>query len=220
MEVQWVGVEPPRLGPPRTAVGLVFSILLGNVYLSLCVTSLYVVHRHYPQLMCIIPPHPFFYENFMFVCFLTPYWVLKTCASISLCFACYTEQRCCVFWHWPSSASDLHTCLLRLCLLCRNLASEKGFCFGELTGLLTIRSYFLFFWRLRVSSHEQNVLLVLPGDTERTRLKQIELRRVLQTNSSVLSVIHILGLDWDCMSTNGNVSRIKLPLWYKSCVRL
>ncbi|XP_041808898.1 sodium channel, voltage-gated, type IV, beta b [Chelmon rostratus] len=29
MEVQWVGVEPPRLGPPRTAVGLVFSILLG-----------------------------------------------------------------------------------------------------------------------------------------------------------------------------------------------
>ncbi|XP_070774045.1 sodium channel, voltage-gated, type IV, beta b [Enoplosus armatus] len=29
MEVQWVGVEPPRLGPPHTAVGLIFSMLLG-----------------------------------------------------------------------------------------------------------------------------------------------------------------------------------------------
>nr|XP_046267795.1 sodium channel, voltage-gated, type IV, beta b [Scatophagus argus]XP_046267797.1 sodium channel, voltage-gated, type IV, beta b [Scatophagus argus] len=29
MEVQWVGVEPPRLGPPHTAVGLIFSVLLG-----------------------------------------------------------------------------------------------------------------------------------------------------------------------------------------------
>ncbi|XP_010730137.1 sodium channel, voltage-gated, type IV, beta b [Larimichthys crocea] len=29
MEVQWAGVEPLRLGPPHTAVGLIFSILLG-----------------------------------------------------------------------------------------------------------------------------------------------------------------------------------------------
>ncbi|KAF1378744.1 hypothetical protein PFLUV_G00193690 [Perca fluviatilis] len=29
MEVQWVGVEFPRLGPPHTAVGLIFSMLLG-----------------------------------------------------------------------------------------------------------------------------------------------------------------------------------------------
>ncbi|XP_044079596.1 sodium channel, voltage-gated, type IV, beta b isoform X1 [Siniperca chuatsi] len=29
MEVQWVGVEPQRLGPPHTAVGLIISMLLG-----------------------------------------------------------------------------------------------------------------------------------------------------------------------------------------------
>uniref|UniRef100_UPI0037E8BAD7 sodium channel, voltage-gated, type IV, beta b n=1 Tax=Semicossyphus pulcher TaxID=241346 RepID=UPI0037E8BAD7 len=29
MEVQWVGVKPPRLGPPHTAIGLIFSLLLG-----------------------------------------------------------------------------------------------------------------------------------------------------------------------------------------------
>ncbi|XP_049447136.1 sodium channel subunit beta-4-like [Epinephelus fuscoguttatus] len=29
MEVQWVGVEPLRLGPPHTALGLIFSVLLG-----------------------------------------------------------------------------------------------------------------------------------------------------------------------------------------------
>ncbi|TDH04777.1 hypothetical protein EPR50_G00136300 [Perca flavescens] len=29
MEVQWVGVEVPRLGPPHRAVGLIFSMLLG-----------------------------------------------------------------------------------------------------------------------------------------------------------------------------------------------
>ncbi|XP_051258175.1 sodium channel, voltage-gated, type IV, beta b [Dicentrarchus labrax] len=29
MEVQWVGVEPPRLGPPHTAVRLILSMLLG-----------------------------------------------------------------------------------------------------------------------------------------------------------------------------------------------
>ncbi|XP_031713430.1 sodium channel, voltage-gated, type IV, beta b isoform X2 [Anarrhichthys ocellatus] len=29
MEVQWFGVELPRLGPPHTAVGLIFSMLLG-----------------------------------------------------------------------------------------------------------------------------------------------------------------------------------------------
>ncbi|XP_034746322.1 sodium channel, voltage-gated, type IV, beta b [Etheostoma cragini] len=29
MEVQWVGVEVPRLSPPHTAVGLIFSMLLG-----------------------------------------------------------------------------------------------------------------------------------------------------------------------------------------------
>ncbi|XP_031176356.1 sodium channel, voltage-gated, type IV, beta b [Sander lucioperca] len=29
MEVQWVGVEVPRLGPPHTAIGLIFSMLLG-----------------------------------------------------------------------------------------------------------------------------------------------------------------------------------------------
>ncbi|XP_038565433.1 sodium channel, voltage-gated, type IV, beta b [Micropterus salmoides] len=29
MEVQWVGVEPPKLGPPYTAIGLIFSMLLG-----------------------------------------------------------------------------------------------------------------------------------------------------------------------------------------------
>lgn len=31
MEVQWVGVESPKLGPPHTAVSLLFSVLLGNV---------------------------------------------------------------------------------------------------------------------------------------------------------------------------------------------
>ncbi|XP_078122907.1 sodium channel, voltage-gated, type IV, beta b [Sander vitreus] len=29
MEVQWVGVEVPRLGPPHTAIGLILSTLLG-----------------------------------------------------------------------------------------------------------------------------------------------------------------------------------------------
>ncbi|XP_069556577.1 sodium channel, voltage-gated, type IV, beta b [Brachyistius frenatus] len=29
MEVRWIGVEPLRLGPPYTAVGLIFSLLLG-----------------------------------------------------------------------------------------------------------------------------------------------------------------------------------------------
>ncbi|XP_036974494.1 sodium channel, voltage-gated, type IV, beta b isoform X1 [Acanthopagrus latus] len=29
MEVQWVGVEPPRLGPPHSAVSLIFAIVLG-----------------------------------------------------------------------------------------------------------------------------------------------------------------------------------------------
>lgn len=31
MEVRWVGVEPPKLGPQHTAVGMIFSVLLGNV---------------------------------------------------------------------------------------------------------------------------------------------------------------------------------------------
>ncbi|XP_074529243.1 sodium channel, voltage-gated, type IV, beta b [Halichoeres trimaculatus] len=29
MEVQWVGVNPPRLGPPHQAISVIFSILLG-----------------------------------------------------------------------------------------------------------------------------------------------------------------------------------------------
>ncbi|XP_034538947.1 sodium channel, voltage-gated, type IV, beta b [Notolabrus celidotus] len=32
MEVQWVGVETPRLGPPHTAISVIFSILLGLRY--------------------------------------------------------------------------------------------------------------------------------------------------------------------------------------------
>ncbi|XP_023143141.1 sodium channel, voltage-gated, type IV, beta b [Amphiprion ocellaris] len=29
MEVRWIGVEPPRLGPPYTTTGLIFSLLFG-----------------------------------------------------------------------------------------------------------------------------------------------------------------------------------------------
>lgn len=58
MEVQWVGAEPPKLGPPHTAVGLIFSVLLGNVS-HFFVTSFYSLHLHYvtadAQLLHICP---------------------------------------------------------------------------------------------------------------------------------------------------------------------
>lgn len=57
MEVQWVGGEPLRLGPPHTAISLIFSMLLGNVYLSLYVTSLYLLHGHYATADERIIPH-------------------------------------------------------------------------------------------------------------------------------------------------------------------
>ncbi|KAJ4930423.1 hypothetical protein JOQ06_019425 [Pogonophryne albipinna] len=34
MEVQWAGVEVPRMGPQHTAVGLIFSLLLGAWYVQ------------------------------------------------------------------------------------------------------------------------------------------------------------------------------------------
>lgn len=52
MEVQWFGVETPKLGSPHQAVCLIFSILLGNapllisstlfMSLPICIMELYV----------------------------------------------------------------------------------------------------------------------------------------------------------------------------------
>lgn len=48
MVAQGVGVEPTKLGPPHTAIGLVFSVLFGNVDLSLYSTSsLCLLDGHY-----------------------------------------------------------------------------------------------------------------------------------------------------------------------------
>lgn len=66
MEVQWVGVEPPRLGPPHTAVGLIVSILFGNVYLSLYVIFFFfLLHHHFTPADVHIIFTSLFFKNFL-----------------------------------------------------------------------------------------------------------------------------------------------------------
>ncbi len=136
MEVQWVGVEPPRLGPPHTAVGLIFSVLFGNVSLSLYVISFFYLFIYFfappscYQLMCTKPSHlPFLKILF----FSSPYyWITKSNAFVLSC----TGVMPCLFQIrlWPSSASELQRCLLQLYLLCRC----TRFCFDDRTSLLVM----------------------------------------------------------------------------------
>lgn len=46
MEVRWVGVEPPKLGLSHSAVSIIFSVLLGNVFHFLS-SPFYLLHLHY-----------------------------------------------------------------------------------------------------------------------------------------------------------------------------
>lgn len=76
MEVQWAGVEVPRMGPQHTAIGLIFSLLLGNVWLSLYITSLYLLWdatAHVHRASCLSPLFSFKLEpTWACVCIVMP----------------------------------------------------------------------------------------------------------------------------------------------------
>lgn len=92
MEVQWLGVEFPRPGPPHRAVGLIFSILLGNVPTS-------------PPTM---PPHFSFFKNFSFGFFhhsllMDTYKFFQNQCICNVCLCCYAER-----WCWGFSKFDIY----------------------------------------------------------------------------------------------------------------